>query len=501
MSTSSTCSQGRSQPWDQVIVASNRGPVEYHQRQDGRLTAARGSGGVVTALASIAKILPLDWIAAPITEADRKIASGQVERPSGPLAETFVDISARTYRKYYEGFANGLLWFLQHYMLDTPREPRIDAKMYDAWNTGYIPANQAFARAIAGCAGGAQNPLVLVEDYHLYLVPAEVRARCSNAVVQHFCHIPWPETRYWQLIPDVMRGAIHRGLLGADILGFQIRRDVKNFLDCCSAFVPEAEVDRAANRIQYQGRQISVRSYPISVDPPSLRHLAASAEVRRSRERLERLTGEKTIVRVDRLEPSKNILRGFDALDDLLHRRPDLVGKVRMLAFLVPSREAMPVYRQYREDVFARIFQINDKYRRGEYVPVTYFYENNYRQAIAAMTLYDVLLVNPVIDGMNLVAKEGPLVNRKDGVEVLSEGAGAYDQIGEWALSVAPADILGTSLALEQAIDMAPEERARRANAMREEIEREDINWWLERQLADLEAFSTSRRTPLRSAA
>lgn len=478
------------QPWDEVIVASNRGPVEYHQRHDGQITAVRGSGGVVTALASIAQRLPLDWIAAPMTEADRKVVAGQVAVPRASVNEHFVDISARTYKKYYEQFSNGLLWFLQHYMLDTPREPSIDAKMYDAWNTGYVATDDAFARTIADCAGTAERPLVLVQDYHLYLVPSRVRALLPNAVIQHFTHIPWPETRYWQLIPDVMRGAIFRGLLGADIVGFQIREDAKNFLDGCSAFVPEASVDRPGNLVRLGRREIRVRHYPISVDPTHLRHVAASAEVRRYRERLRPLTGEKTIVRVDRLEPSKNILRGLDALDDLLCRRPDLVGKVRLLAFLVPSREAMAVYRQYRADVQARIFQINDKYRQGEYVPITYFYENNYRQAIAGMSLYDVLLVNPVIDGMNLVAKEGPLVNERDGVEILSEGAGAYDQLGEWALSIAPADILGTSRAMEAAIDMAPAERAVRSRSLRAAIEREDITWWLDRQLADLEQIA-----------
>jgi trehalose 6-phosphate synthase len=471
--------------WDMVVIASNRGPIEYQRLSDGRIRAARGAGGVVTALAAIAARMPLTWIAAPITDADRLVADG-APAPTAQISQQFVAIDRATYRRYYERFANGLLWFLQHYMLDTSHEPRIDEVLYRAWESGYVPANEAFTHSIVEAIRGTRRPLVLVQDYHLYLVPTAVREAKPEATIQHFTHIPWPEPRYWQLIPGIMREAICRGLCGCDIVGFQTRRDARNFVDCCQEFLSDVRVDRNANRIFIEGREVLVRTYPISIDADRLRRFGRSIEVRRARERLKAMAGDLTVVRVDRMEPSKNIVRGFAALNLLFQRRPDLVGKVRMLAFLVPSREAVPIYREYREEVLAIVEMINQKYGTESWTPVSIFYENNYPQSMAALGLYDVLLVNPVIDGMNLVAKEGPIVNERNGVLVLSEGAGAHDQLGEWALSVSPADVLGTARALEEALSMSESERSRRAASIRDAIGREDINWWLDRQLADL---------------
>jgi trehalose 6-phosphate synthase len=470
-----------------ILLASNRGPVTFEVRNDGSLRANRGSGGVVTALASIGGLRPVTWVSCAMNEGDRRAAeSGQaVETRSPGIQARLVTLDRQVYRKYYETVSNRVLWFIQHYMWDTVEGPSIDQRAYDAWDTGYVPANEALADALAGCIRPGEMPTVMIQDYHLYLVPGMVRQKVPGCTLQHFTHIPWPEPRYWRLLPAAWRRDICAGLASCNIVGFQTPRDVANFLDSCEEFLPGAVADQARSEVRVGGRAVRVRAYPISIDPARLRRLAESPEARRHAARLAAEPGVRTIVRVDRMEPSKNIVRGFAAFEALLERRPDLRGRVRFLAFLVPSRETVPEYRRYRAAVSERVESINRRF--GD--PIQVFYENNYPQAIGGMTLYDVLLVNPLVDGMNLVAKEGPIVNERDGVLVLSEGAGAYEQLKAGALSIAAADVEGTARALEQALEMGQAERAARVAILRRSIVRQDIGWWLERQLADLARF------------
>jgi trehalose 6-phosphate synthase len=288
----------------------------------------------------------------------------------------------------------------------------------------------------------------------------------------------------------MIRTGICDALCHADIVGFQAERDVRAFLESCASFLDDVRIDYDSHVVHYNGRQTQVRSYPISIDVDEVRQIATSPRAREYEERIEQALGGKTIVRVDRAEPSKNIVRGFSAFEIMLDRHPELIGEVRFLAFLVPSRTHIRQYQRYIEEIDVVVKHINEKYRTRGWEPVQVFYENNYIQAIAGMRLYDVLLVNSVIDGMNLVAKEGPVVNQRDGVLVLSEAAGAYEQLRVGALPVAPADVEGTSRALYQALTMTSAERTERATAMREIIEREDITAWLYHQLRDIQALA-----------
>ena len=276
-----------------------------------------------------------------------------------------------------------------------------------------------------------------------------------------------------------MREAILSSLCTSDIVGLQTVRDVRSFLSCCAAFLKEAEVDNREQNVHLAGHTVRVRAYPISVDVPSLNRIFSSNRLKEYAEKLRPLCGEKTIVRVDRMEPSKNIIRGFRAFDMFLERYPEFRGRVKFIAFLVPSRAHLRVYQRYNEDVQQQIETINQKYGTDDWQPIAYFYENNYTQALAGMTLYDVLLVNAVADGMNLVAKEGPTVNDRDGVLVLSEGVGACEQLGEYALTVSPADLEGTVQALYQALGMPPEEKRRRARGLKQVIAEEDLTAWV----------------------
>ncbi len=475
-----------------LIIDSNRGPVQYSLSEDGQLKAHRGSGGVVTALTGLSNYVEVDWIASAMREGDRlatrRAPEGIIEVPgaSGKLRLHFVISPRNTYHKFYNIFCNPLLWFLQHSMWTSPRTPNIDHVVYDAWENGYVSVNQAFAQAVVTQASrGESAPIVMLNDYHLYLASAYIREQLPNLIIQHFIHIPWPSPSYWQLLPDFMRLAIINSLCTADIVGLQTKRDVLGFLQCCQSFIEGAEVDYNRQTVKVNDHIVRVKAYPISIDVSGIRKLVSSDRAKEYEEKLCPLCGEQTIVRVDRAEPSKNIIRGFKAFDTLLERYPQFQGKVKLIAFIVPTRTGIKLYRRYTEDVTQLIEAINSKYGTEEWHPIDFFYENNYIQALAGMRLYDVLLVNVVIDGMNLVAKEGPVVNNRDGVLILSETAGACEQLGQNALTVSPADIEGTTRALYTALTMPADERRKRATALKRSIEQADITDWIYHLLED----------------
>ncbi|MBN1862741.1 MAG: trehalose-6-phosphate synthase [Dehalococcoidales bacterium] len=483
-----------------LILASNRGPIEYYLAEDGELQSRRGSGGVVTALSSLSKYLEIDWIASAMGQGDRERAQraeGKHFKAPGDndsLYLRFLVFPRNTYHKYYSVICNPLLWFLQHYMWNSPTTPNIDIVTHDAWDNGYVPVNQAFAKAIIEESMNSKTPpIVILNDYHLYLAATYVRRQLPDIVIQHFTHIPWPSLSYWQLLPVSMRQAIFQGLCAADIVGLQTERDVYNFLRCCESSIDNAKVDYERHTIQVEDRLIQVKAYPISIDVAGLKKLTISAKLKEYEAKLRPLCGEQTIVRVDRAEPSKNIIRGFRAFDKLLERYPEFRGKVRFIVFLVPTRTHLRPYQRYMQQVNELIETINSKYATEEWYPIDLFYENNYVQAIAGMRLYDAFLVNAVIDGMNLVAKEGPTVNNRDGVLILSESVGACEQLGEHALTVAPADLEGTTQALYTALTMPADERQERARALKKSIEAEDITDWLLHLLGDAVSLAEER--------
>ncbi len=491
----------------ELVVVSNRGPIECHLDEDDGINHVQGAGGVAAALSYISTIAPITWIFSAMTEGDRRVAKAYDSLTAAQLKKIgilgknirphFVVLPLSVYRKHYEEFSNRILWFLQHYMCNYPYEPRIDSTVYDAWQNGYVAANQLFANKVAEVVSHAKKtPVILLQDYHLYLTPRMVRQLAPSSVIQHFTHIPWPEPRYWEMLPFEMRDAIFRSMVAADILGFQTKQDARNFLDGCLAFLKEAKMDREEIGVVLDGHLARVRVYPISVDPDQLRRRARSSQVRAYVEYLQPLCGDKTIVRVDRLEPSKNIVRGLHAFDALLSETPQYIDRVKLLLFIVPSRDRIPEYRHYRSEVMRRVDWINKKFGNDDWRPIEVFYENNYDQALAGLTLYDVLLINPLIDGMNLVAKEGPIVNTKDGVLVLSEGAGAYHQLKEGVVPVAAADMEGTKQALRLALEMPRLDRHRRANLLKKAIEREDLRHWFAAQLAEIAAVLDRSRSP-----
>ncbi|MBI4234506.1 MAG: trehalose-6-phosphate synthase [Chloroflexi bacterium] len=480
-----------------LILASNRGPLEYHLTPEGMMHPRRGSGAVVTAFSSLIHSTEFTWVASAMGEGDRRASeqagAGRIKSPvpGHRIHVRFVTTPRRAYHKFYNIFCNPLLWFLQHYMWSSAYTPNIDSAVLDAWETGYVPVNQAFAEALVTEARGQGRPAcIMLHDYHFYLVPSLLRQQLPDALLHHFIHIPWPSPRLWQLLPAGIRNAIFQSLSTCDVVGFQSVLDAQSFLEGCRFFLPDAQVDFTAGTINWQGRRTLVRAYPLSIDVEEIRRIGTSPRALEYERQLRTVCVEKTIVRVDRAEPSKNIVRGFRAYQLLLEQHPELSGKVKFLAFLVPSRTHIKQYERYQEEIDGVVIGINSTFGKEGWQPVQVFYENNYTQAIAGMRLYDALLVNPVVDGMNLVAKEGPVINTRAGVLILSEGAGAWEQLKGEALSVSAADLEGTAAALYQALAMPPEEREKRAARLAEAIQREDVHDWLKRQLEDLCALA-----------
>ena len=476
-----------------LILVSNRGPVEHHMT-DGRTEPRRGSGSVVTSFSPLSHACEFTWVSSAMSEGDRAISSGGTAVPS-PVAGhrinlRYVTTARRAYHKYYNVICNPLLWFLQHYMWNPPHNPTVDATVHDAWETGYVAVNEAFAKAIVTEARSHDSPpVVLGHDYHLYLLPEFIRRDLPEAIIQHHVHVPWPTPLYWNLIPRQIVRRICDSLCSADIVGFQTSMDRNCFLDTVEEFVPESRVDRRSGIVELDGRACSARVYPGSINVAEVQHIAGAPRTLEYEARLKRESAEATIVRIDRAEPNKNIVRGFRAYDQLLSAHPELRGRVKFLAFLVPSRTHLRQYQRYMDEVQQAIQQVNTTHSADGWQPIVAYMENNYAQAVAGMKLYDALLVNTLVEGMNLVAKEGPVVNQRDGVLVLSQSSGAHSQLADGAISVAPTDIAGTSEALYRAITMSAAERRERASTLYRSICRNDNEDWLTRQMEDVAAL------------
>lgn len=482
----------------QLIVASNRGPVTFSQRNDGSFSARQGSGGLVTAVSAVLQGQQAIWIAAAMTDGDRERAAAAEEAgetlitPHGSGSRfklRFAVPDHEAYNQYYNVISNPLLWFLQHYLWDTPRSPDITHETWTAWRQGYVTVNQMFAdEVVLACQETGGEPIIMLQDYHLYLCGGMIREKRPNAIIQHFVHIPWPDPDYWRLLPIEMRRAICEGLLGCDVVGFQTPDHARSFMYTCEAYVPDVHVSYNKNTITWNGRTISIAHYPISIDTDAVRRTAHSQEARAYERYLPTHFNEFTILRIDRAEPSKNIIRGFQAFDRFLEKHPEYKNRVNFIAVTQPSRMDVKEYREYLDDMSATVGRINAKYANVEtgWQPVQIIMGESYPRVLAAMRWYDVLLVNSIIDGMNLVAKEGALINERSGVIILSEGAGAALQLGEHTLMVSPADIEGTSEAIHQALTMPFTERQRRGRALREAVEHEDVREWFQDQLADI---------------
>jgi trehalose 6-phosphate synthase len=482
---------GERQAGGPVLIASNRGPVSFTEEADGSLAAKRGGGGMVSGLSAIADESDMLWVCAALSDADRaaaKAADGGLLSPADTGADATVrmlDIPPEVFQRAYNGVANSALWFIHHMLYNTPRQPGFGPGFDADWQA-YCRYNEMFAAALADAAtsaGAGSGVRALVQDYHLCLVPQLLAERAPATRIAHFSHTPWAPPDYYRLLPEAVGRQVLAGILGADHAGFLCQRWADAFMDCCETFL-DAKVDSASGQVSYAGHVTSVGVHPLGVDAEQLRARAAEPDVQARMAALaEAAGGRKLIVRVDRTELSKNIIRGLEAYRELLRARPEWRRQVVHLAFAYPSRGDLAEYREYTAAVKELAAEIEAEFAEPGWDPLVLEVVDDYPRSLAACRLADVMLVNPIRDGMNLVAKEGPVLSDHGCALVLSTEAGAAAELAEDAIMVNPFDISQTAAALHQALTMSDAERSRRGAALAAAAAAMPPSRWLAGQL------------------
>jgi len=510
-----------------VLVASNRGPISYHFGADGSLTGQRGGGGMIagvtSGLAALGPDASVTWICAALSEADREAARRQDagDGDADGIPVRMLDIPPDTFDRAYNNVANSALWFVHHLLFDTPNHPQFGREFRHDWEC-YLAYNEMFADALARQAlsrealsrealsrealsrealsrealSGEPQPSgglrVLIQDYHLCLAPRLLREKLGEAArgvrIAHFCHTPWAPPEYYRLLPEPVGRAVLDGMLAADHAGFHAERWADAFVQCCAAILG-ADVAPADDtwRVTYRGHVTEVAVHPLGVDAPALRERGRAGDVRAHVSTLSRAAGgRKLIVRVDRTELSKNIVRGLAAYRELLVTRPQWRGRVMHLAFAYPSRSGLAEYRAYTDRVRQLARQITEEFGTADWNPLILDVKDDYPRSLAACALADVLLVNPIRDGMNLVAQEGPVLSERGCALVLSREAGAAATLSADALLINPYDVTETAEALHQALAMSDDERLRRSAALAATAAADPPARWLGDQLAAL---------------
>jgi trehalose 6-phosphate synthase len=482
-----------------LILLSNRGPVTFERNEAGEVVTKRGGGGLVTALTGLLRQREALWIASAMTDEDLEAA----ERHGGGAFE--VDLDEASYRirlvssdpaaydRFYNLIANPLLWFIQHYLWDLSNVPDIRLAEREAWEHGYKVVNQDLALAALDEVDGAEEPIVMVHDYHLYTCPGIIRRRREDAFLHHFVHIPWTHPDAWRVLPSDMRTEIFEGLLANDIIGFHTSSYCNNFLQCCRELMG-LETDFQRQAVLHGDRETWVRPYPLAIDCDGFERVAASPAVAHHEEEIRRRRRDHMILRVDRADLSKNVLRGFTAFDIFLEQHPEFRERVTFIAHLQPSRQDIPEYVEYLEKIEALVAVVNHRHGTTDWMPIDLRLRDDFEEAVALYKHFDLLLVNAMWDGMNLVSKEGPLVNQHNGMVILSENTGAHEELGDCALTVNPFDVQEQAEAIHRALTASPDERRRRWERLHAIITSRTPSDWIGDQLEDIEKKQAGAR-------
>jgi trehalose 6-phosphate synthase len=482
----------------QLIIVSNRGPAHFDRDERGERVVHRGGGGLVTALTGLASQREALWIASTMTDEDVAVAYEhggepfEVEIDGIEYRVMLVESDPISYDRFYNVIANPIIWFLQHYLWDLSNAPEIRQEELDAWDYGYKTVNADIADAVLRQIEDLDSPLVMLHDYHLYTAPALIRAQRPDAFLQHFVHIPWSQPDSWRILPFRWREEIYQGMLANDIIGFHTSAYCRNFLHCCSDLM-ELEVDLERALVRHPGGETWSRAYPLSIDSRRLERAAESEQVLEAEREVLARRREHLIIRVDRADLSKNVLRGFTAFDTFLQQHPEFREKVTFVAHLQPSRQDVAEYQEYLERIEALVAVINHRHGTTDWMPIDLRIYENFSDAVARYKHFDLLIVNSLFDGMNLVAKEAPAVNTRAGVLMLSENTGAHEELGDCTLSVNPFDVQEQADTMYRALTMSQEERRLRAQRLRQIIAARDPGDWIDEQLADIETKRAER--------
>jgi trehalose 6-phosphate synthase len=470
------------------VLVSNRGPATFVGGE-----ARRGSGGLVTALTGLVHHRDAVWVASAMSEEDVEVSrrhggrSFEVELDNARYRVKLVESDAEAYDRFYNVVANPMLWFIQHYLWDLSNAPDIRRHEVEAYELGYRSVNEDLARAVLEEVAEHDEAVVMLHDYHLYVAPKFIRRERPDLFLHHFVHIPWTQPDSWRVLPADMREDLFEGILANDIIAFHTRSYRRNFLVCCRELF-DLDVDEETGVVKFDDRDVWVRSYPLPISAETFRRTAQRPAVHEYEREILRRRREHLILRVDRADLSKNVLRGFTAFDLFLEQHPDFQEQVTFIAHLIPSRQDVPQYAEYLERIEALVAVVNHRHGTTDWMPIELRLRENLEEAIAAYKHYDLLMVNAMFDGMNLIAKEGPLVNERNGVSLLSENTGAHEELAEFALSVNPFDVQEQADAIHRALTMSAEERAWRAQGLKRIVTARNPGDWVDDQLADIEA-------------
>ena len=488
----------------EIIVASNRGPVVFKRDENGEIQLIRGAGGIVGSMVPFLKRTHGTWVSSAIGECDHYMDKEYDGKVPVPLEEPeyyvqFIKTEEDIYNDFNGKFANPLLWFIHHSMWNPPYSPCGDEELHKAWES-YQYVNSRFAEAISlDVKQSEKTPLVMLQDYHLYLTPEMIRKQHPHVLMTQFVHIPFPPPEIFRQLPDEMQVKILESILTNNVLGFHIPRYRDNFLHTIKQTLPMAVVDDIGGDIEYKGHICHVRCYPISIDVETLQKQAQEDGVISRDSEVDKMLGDcKLIYRADRTDLSKNVIRGFLAYDLFLDKYPEYREKVKFIATLMPSRQDIKIYQEYTQKIEELVDEINQKHGTRNWQPIKYICRGDFELVMALLKRYDVLMVNPILDGMNIVAKEGSIVNQNNGVLVLSTGAGCYEELKEGALCINPFDVKQTAEALNMALLMDEKTKAQLITNARKAIQRNDLNKWVLDQLTDIEAVM-HEKTRIRS--
>lgn len=449
-----------------LVLVSNRGPVSFQQEADGQLTSRRGAGGLVSGIGPLVVGTDATWLAAAISDGDRAAAARGVVEADG-FRVHLLALDPETYRLAYDVVSNEVLWFAHHGLWDLTRQPAFDRSWAGAW-AAYRTVNHAFADAVA--ADAPDGAIVLVQDYHLTLVAARLADVRPDLVCVHFSHTPFAPPVWLEALPDAAVEELLHGMAAHKACGFHTQRWADDF---------------RTSAHDLAGLDPTTFVSPLASDPADIRAAAATPECAAALSALEDRVGDRAVIgRVDRMELSKNLLRGFLAYGDLLDRYPEHRERVVFVAGAYPSRLGVRGYASYREDIEATVAGINERFGTDRWTPVLLDVEDDFPRSVALMRRADVLLVNPIRDGLNLVASEAALVNDRDAVLALSPEAGAWERLHPAVLSVPPFDVAGTADVLHTALLMPAGERRERADRLRALAEARTPRHWLADQVA-----------------
>lgn len=448
-----------------LVLVSNRGPVSFERSGD-ELISRRGAGGLVSGIGPLVARTGATWLAAAITDGDREAARAGVVEADG-FRVRLLSLDPEVFRLAYDVVSNEVLWFAHHGLWDLPREPVFDATWPDAWDA-YRDLNHAFADAVAEEA--AEGAIVLVQDYHLCLVAARLGPQRPDVDCIHFSHTPFAPPVWLAALPDAAARELLEGMAAHRACGFHTRRWADDF---------------AASSLALTGHVPPTFVSPLAADPDDIRAVAASPACDQALAALDALVGDRLLIgRVDRIELSKNLVRGFLAYDLLLEQHPELRERVVFVAGAYPSRGGVAAYASYRAVVEQTVDDVNRRWGTEGWQPIVLDVDDDFPRSVALLRRADALLVNPIRDGLNLVASEAGLVNERDGVLVLSPEAGAWEQLHPAVLPAPPFDVGGTAESLHDALTMSAAERAERAARLRSLVEARTPAHWLADQLA-----------------